>query len=85
MESVVPPSQTEPIMPVLRFVNIGRDRDVRDHLEDIQGGRDCAEVIDRRNREEKQSIADLVSSEPNRPLNSDDGAEDFRARWSLLC
>ena len=73
----VPPSRTEPIVPVFRFVNIGRDQDGRSQPNAIiwqtsTAPWDCAEVIDRRNRDEGQQIADLMSSGANSPLNRKD-------------
>jgi hypothetical protein len=72
-----PPRRVEPIAPVFRFVSIGPVRD---------GGRqpnaivwqtstaleDCADVIARRNREEKKRIADLLNSDADSPLNKDE-------------
>lgn len=74
---VAPSSRTEPIVPVFRFVNIGRDRDGRSQPNAIiwqasTAPEDCAEVIERRNREEKKRIADLLTSGANFPLNSED-------------
>jgi hypothetical protein len=75
--AVAPPSPKQPIMPVFRFVNIGRDRDggIQPNANIWQTStalEDCAEIIDRRHREEKKRIADLMSSVPNSPLNRED-------------
>jgi hypothetical protein len=71
------PSRTEPIVPVFRFVNIGRDRDGGSQPNAIiwqtsTALEDCADVVDRRNRNEKQQIADLMISGANSPLNRRD-------------
>jgi len=69
------PSRTEPIVPVFRFVSIGRDGGSQPNAIIWQTStalEDCAEVIDRRNRNEKQQIADLMISGANSPLNGRD-------------
>jgi hypothetical protein len=73
----VPPVRKEPLVPVFRFVNIGRDRGGVSQPNAIiwqtsTAPWDCAEVVDRRNRDEGQQIADLMSSGANSPLNRKD-------------
>ena len=70
-------ARTEPIQPVFRFVNIAREPDGTSRPKAIvwqtsRGLEDCADVIDRRKRDEKKRIADLVGSATDFPPNRED-------------
>ena len=69
-----PPTRLEPIAPVFRLVNGGPQRDGGSKPNAIvwqtsTALEDCADVIARRNREEKKRIADLLTTEADFPLN----------------
>ena len=77
MHGIDSPSRTESIVPVVRFVNAGSDRHASSHPHAIvwqtsTALENCAEVIDRRNREEKQRVTDLVSSTASSPPRGED-------------
>jgi hypothetical protein len=72
-----PPSRAEPIAPIFRFVSIGPDRDGSGQLNAIvwqtsTALEDCADVIARRNREEKKRIAELLTSDADFPLRHEE-------------
>jgi hypothetical protein len=75
--AVSPRSGTEPSAPVFRFVNRGLRRDGRSKANAIvwqtsTALQDCADVVARRNREEKKRIADLLNAEADFALNRDE-------------
>jgi hypothetical protein len=72
-----PPSRVEPIAPVFRLVNRGPERDGGSKPNAIvwqtsTARGDCADVIARRNREEKKRIADLLTTEGGLSPNWDE-------------
>jgi hypothetical protein len=69
--------RTEPIVPVFRFVNTGPGQRPGSHRNAIvwqtsTALENCAEVIDRRSREEKKRIADLVRSTASSLASNED-------------
>lgn len=72
------PSPGKPPVPVIRFVVVPRDQDGRSPPNAIiwqtsTAVEDCADVLHRRNREEKKRIADLLSPGGSFPLNRESG------------
>ncbi len=76
--ALAPPSRVEPIAPVFRLVNGAAERDGGTKPNAIvwqtsTAREDCADVIARRNREEKKRIADLLNAQ-----------EDLSPSWDEL-
>ena len=72
-----PRSRAEPVEPVFRLVNGGPERDGGSKPNAIvwqtsTAREDCADVIARRNREEKKRIADLLTTEGGLSPNWDE-------------
>jgi hypothetical protein len=78
IERAISPSRgTEPVAPVFRFVSGGLEGDGGSKPNAIvwqtsTALQDCADVIARRNREEKKRIADLLNPEADFPLSRDE-------------
>jgi hypothetical protein len=75
--AISPSSGTEPVAPVFRFVIGGLKADAESKPNAIvwqtsTALQDCADVIARRNREEKKRIADLLNPEVDFPLSRDE-------------
>jgi hypothetical protein len=75
--ALVPAGRTTAVTPVVRFVNLARNEDGSSRPSAMvwltsTGPEDCALMIDRRKRDEKRRLNELLRSGANSPLGQED-------------